>query len=118
MAMTLVEGEGHNGDTYKVIVVADSGNEGRVEIYDSCLKLWSTVRHLPQNLRESRMIQPVRIVIHEDFLYCKARDVNCLRHDIISFNIQNETSIFTSLSLEDVEIHFHVVVVKGCGGCG
>ena len=114
MAMTLMAWEGHNGDRYKVIAVAELGNEERVEIYDLCLKLWSTVGHLPQNLRETRMMEPVRIVIHEDFLYCKARDVNYLRHGIVSFNIQNETSIFMVLLLEDVEIHFHVVVVRGC----
>jgi hypothetical protein len=118
-AMTIVAGErqGHNGETYKVIAVAESGNAQRVEIYDSCLKSWSTAGQLPQNMRILHTaLDKVRIVISEDFLYCKGwqREVR-FRYGIIAFSVQNGTSIFMRLPLEDVPDRNRRDVLFSCG---
>jgi len=48
MTIVAAEGEGHNGETYKVIAI--TGNEQRVQIYDSVLNMWSTAGHVRNNL--------------------------------------------------------------------
>jgi hypothetical protein len=95
MTIVAVEGQGHNGETYKVIAVTMLGNEQRVEIYDSCLKSWTTAGHLPRNL----WFFQARIVISEDFLYYHGIEVDSFTRCIVAFSVQNGTSIFVPLPL-------------------
>lgn len=100
------EGHGHTGETYKVIALAQSASvqntagylPQRVEIYDPRLKSWSTAGQLPQNWS---LLQE-RSVISENMLYSQVLELNSGTHGIGTFSVQNGTSMFILLPLEDV----------------
>lgn len=101
-AMTIMaeEGHDHSGVKYKVMAVVITAQEVRIDMYDSSLKSWTTAGQLPENLRAVWTMEKNTIVVSEDFLYLKCLDTNSTRWGIVSFNIQNGTSLFTELPLE------------------
>jgi hypothetical protein len=88
----IVEGEGDNRGTYKVVVVGEDSHEaGIVEIYDSTYKSWRIAGHLPHDVH----IDKHDMVFCAGSFYCFA-DI----HDqsgIMGFSIEDGTSIFAPL---------------------
>jgi hypothetical protein len=74
----------------------------RVKIYDSFLKSWRIAGFLPGNTRVKRKRVGKRMVVSEDFLYCKATERHPRRRGVLRFSIRTGLSIFTPMPQTEV----------------